>query len=120
MDRLTILVKEQIIKKYSSVRRFAEDVDIPQTTIASALKKGIGGTSYDTVCKICKLLDIRLADGVYPIIYDDGMQSIIDNYDLLDEFGKHTVTVVFGVELERCRHNAELRDMADKDETNRK
>ena len=58
MDELTQLIKKNIKIKYSSTRRFAEELGIPQTTIVSAIKNGISGTAFTTVCKMCKALDI--------------------------------------------------------------
>lgn len=106
MDELTALVKAQIYKKYKSVRQFARDIDIPMTTIVSAFKNGIGGTAYCTVCKICNALDIKLLNGVFPVVYDGQISEIVDNFGQLDEKGRHTVAVVLHMELERCKNES--------------
>ena len=51
MDELTLLIKKNIKAKYSSTRRFSEKLQIPQTTIVSAMKNGVSGTAFATVCK---------------------------------------------------------------------
>ena len=56
MDNLTELVRAEIARQYKSVRQFAFAVNIPLSTINSALHNGIGGSSYDTVMQICKTL----------------------------------------------------------------
>lgn len=106
MDELTLLVKMQINKKYKSVRQFARDINIPMTTIVSALKNGIGGTAYCTVCKICNALDIKLLNGVFPVVYDGQISEIVDNFGQLDEKGRHTVAVVLHMELERSKNES--------------
>lgn len=47
----------QLIKlKYRSLRNFSIEADIPNSTLNSMFKKGLGGTSFDTVLKVCSLL----------------------------------------------------------------
>ena len=53
MDNLTKLVRDEISRQYRSVRQFAFSVDIPLSTINSALHNGVGGSSFDTVMRIC-------------------------------------------------------------------
>ena len=52
MDNLTKLVRDEITRQYRSVRQFAFAVDIPLSTINSALHNGVGGSSFDTVMRI--------------------------------------------------------------------
>ena len=44
MDNLTKIVRTEISRQYKSVRQFSFAVDIPLSTINSALHNGIGGT----------------------------------------------------------------------------
>ena len=60
MDNLTTIVREEIARQYRSVRQFAFAVGVPLSTINSALHNGVGGSSFDTVMKICNALNIRL------------------------------------------------------------
>ena len=59
MDNLTKVVRDEISRQYRSVRQFAFAVDIPLSTINSALHNGVGGSSFDTVMRICKILGIK-------------------------------------------------------------
>ena len=102
MSSLTALIKEEIAKQYKSVRKFALSVGIPPTTLSSALKNGIEGTSYDTVLKICKALSIRFIDNSVPIKVSDNALSFIQKYNSLDSVGKHTILSVLDAEYSRC------------------
>ena len=102
MDELTLMIKKNIKQKYSSVRSFSEELGIPQTTIVSAIKNGISGTSFTTVCKICKALDIKLIDGIYPVVVSDNVRSLFNKLSKLDDKGIHTVATVLEVEYVRC------------------
>ena len=62
MHNLTTIVREEIARQYRSVRQFAFAVGVPLSTINSALHNGVGGSSFDTVMKICNALNIRLSD----------------------------------------------------------
>lgn len=102
MDNFSELVFTEIKKQYHSVRKFAMEIGIPQTTIASALKNGIGGTSYDTVVKICKVLDIKLVNYDTPIKLDDDTIDFLQKYNSLDHLGSHAVSSLLDLEYMRC------------------
>ena len=69
MDNLTRIVKTEISRQYKSVRQFAFAVNIPLSTINSALHNGIGGSSFDTVVQICQTLIANL-----PLILDAALR----------------------------------------------
>jgi len=102
MDLLTLAIKNEIRNQFRSVRKFALAVGIPQSTIVSALHNGIGGTSYDTVLKICRKLGIDLYE--YSPLYNTSRKgiSLVTAYSQLDEIGRHTVDAILSVELARC------------------
>lgn len=102
MSNLTTLIKEEIDKQYKSVRSFALSIGVPPTTLSSALKNGIEGTSYDTVLKICHALSIRFIDNSIPIKVSENALSFIEKYNSLDSVGKHTVLSVLDAEYSRC------------------
>ncbi|MGL5479411.1 MAG: helix-turn-helix domain-containing protein [Clostridium sp.] len=56
----TYKLKKLILDKYSSIREFSRVVDIPSTTLTSALEKDIGGMAVDRVIKICDCLNIDM------------------------------------------------------------
>ncbi len=114
MDELTQLIKKNIKLKYSSTRRFSEELGIPQTTIVSAIKNGVSGTAFTTVCKMCKALDIKLVNGIYPVVVTDTTTNLIKKISKLDEKGIHTVTTVLEMEYVRCQTEAEAIALAEK------
>ena len=103
MDEFTMLVKNEIKRQYNSVRQFASAIDVPQSTIISALRKGIGGMSFDTVVKICSALGIKLSmnSGVF---MDKEKTELLETFGELDDRGRYTVKAVCNVELLRCRN----------------
>lgn len=114
MDELTQLIKKNIKYKYSSTRRFSEELGIPQTTIVSAIKNGVSGTAFTTVCKMCNALDIKLVNGIYPVVVSDTTRNLIERLSKLDEKGIHTVTTVLEMEYIRCQTEAEAVAIAEK------
>lgn len=102
MDKLTQIVRAEITRQYRSVRQFAFAVDIPLSTINSALHNGIGGSSYDTVMQICKTLGIKSADQEGATYLTDETERLIMQYAALDDYGRHTVSAVSQVEYDRC------------------
>lgn len=104
MDILTETIKTEIKNQFKTVRSFSQQIGIPQTTISSILKNGVGGTGYDTIVKICKELNVQLVNYDFPIHIDENTIKMIDAYNKLDERGKHSVRAMVKVESERCRH----------------
>ena len=103
MDVLTNLIKSEIKRQYKSVRNFSAISDIPYSTLANSLSKGVGLTSYETVSKIMATL------GINPIVnknkltfYNDRFYDINEMMSKLDAKGLHTVETILNVEYERC------------------
>ena len=72
MDNLTKIIREEIGKQYKSVRQFAFAVGVPLSTVNSALHNGVGGSSFDTVLRLCKVLGIKaLGDDAAFYLTDD-------------------------------------------------
>lgn len=55
----TQLLKEAILSQYRSVRRFATEMNIPYSTLVTALDRGIDGMAYSTVIAICTKLSLN-------------------------------------------------------------
>lgn len=102
MDSITELIKNEIKRQYRSVRKFSEISGIPYSTLSNALTKGVGGTSYDTVVKMCKLLDIKQTIDSDIILFNSQFHDIYTKLTTLDEQGVHTVNTVLKMEAERC------------------
>lgn len=105
MDNLTELIRIEIIRQYRSVRQFAFAVGIPLSTINSALIKGVGGSSYDNVLNMCKILGIRPVGDEHCLYATEAAADLIEKYAHLDSYGRHTVDAVLAVEYERCKEN---------------
>ena len=43
------ILKKEILSQYRSVRQFAMDMQIPYSTLVTALERGIDGMAYGTV-----------------------------------------------------------------------
>ena len=102
MDNLTRIVKTEISRQYKSVRQFAFAVNIPLSTINSALHNGIGGSSFDTVVQICQTLGIKAISSDASFYLTEDTQRILDQYAKLDDYGRHTIASVIQVEYDRC------------------
>lgn len=102
MDHLTEIIRAEIARQYRSVRQFAFAVDIPLSTINSALHHGIGGSSFDTVTQICRALGIKPINDPEAVYLTDDALELVNQYEKLDNYGRHTVSTVMQVEYDRC------------------
>ena len=93
MDNLTKIVRTEISRQYKSVRQFSFAVDIPLSTINSALH---------TVVQICKTLGIKALSDDNSFYLTDETQELLEQYDKLDDYGRHTIAAVMKVEYDRC------------------
>lgn len=105
MDSITNLIKTEIKKQYKSVRQFSEKSGIPYSTLSNCLSKGIGGTSYDTVIKICNLLNLKQIYDADLTMFNDQFYDICHMLSELDEQGVHTVKTVLSIEHNRCSNS---------------
>lgn len=102
MDHITQLIKAEIKKQYKSVRQFSQKSGIPYSTLSNALSKGIGGTSYETVIKICNLLHLKQAYDADLTVFNEHCYEIYRMLTSLDEPAVHALRTVLSVEYERC------------------
>ncbi len=56
------IMKKTILTHYKSVRQFAMELNIPYSTLVTALDRGIEGMSYETVIKMCNKLNLNPID----------------------------------------------------------
>lgn len=106
MDSITTLIRDEIKRQYKSVKKFSEVSGIPYSTLSNALSKGVGGTSYDTVIKICKLLNLKQVYDADLTIFNDQFYEICSMLSKLDVKGVHAVKSILTLEYNRCA-NAE-------------
>lgn len=56
------ILKKEILAQYRSVRQFAMEMNIPYSTLVTALDRGIEGMAYGTVIRICDKLKLNPID----------------------------------------------------------
>ena len=100
-NELTKLIKTEIKKQFRSVRQFSMFIGVPQSTIVTALQKGIGGTSFDTIMHICEVLNIKPVQSDSAVFLDGEKRQLLDRYARLDAEGKKAVRAVAAIELMR-------------------
>jgi len=85
-----LLSKEQILKKeilaqYKSVRQFAIEMEMPYSSLMSALDKGVSGMAYETVISMCRKL------GISPT---DFSKNGIENGNTIEELSDHSKRLI--------------------------
>lgn len=58
----TEVLKKEILRQYRSVRQFALELNIPYSTLVTALERGIDGMAYGTVIRMCDKLSLNPVD----------------------------------------------------------
>lgn len=53
-------IKQIIIEKYGSVKRFSDKIEVPYTTIDTILKRGLKNSNVLNVLKICNELGVDI------------------------------------------------------------
>ena len=53
-------IKEIIIEKYGSVKRFSDKIGVPYTTIDTILKRGLKNSNVLNVLKMCNELNLDI------------------------------------------------------------
>ena len=114
MDELTKLIKTEIKKQFRSVRQFSMYIGVPQSTIVTALQKGIGGTSFDTIMHICDVLDNKPVAGEKLIFLNGDNRSLLERYSQLDAEGKKAVRAVASIELLRVKDPEAFKELGKK------
>lgn len=56
------ILKSEILKQDKSVRQFAIEMEIPYSTLVTALDRGIEGMAYGTVIRMCDKLNLNPVD----------------------------------------------------------
>lgn len=101
MDTTENRIKEMIINRYGSLKKFCEIINMPWTTLDSILKRGFSNSNITNVMKISHELKVdteSLASGkiVNSVERTEaGIQEtpkILKYYDILNNIGKHVAT----------------------------
>ena len=56
------ILKREILTQYRSLRQFAIEMEIPYSTLVTALERGIEGMAYGTVIRMCGKLNLNPID----------------------------------------------------------
>ena len=56
------ILKKEILTQYRSLRQFAIEMEIPYSTLVTALDRGIEGMAYGTVIRMCDKLSLNPVD----------------------------------------------------------
>lgn len=102
MESTETRIKQIIINRYGSLKKFCEVIHMPWTTLDSILKRGIANSNITNVMKITKELKIdteSLASGVLLDSNETDNTTMINTppkilqyYDVLNDIGKHEAT----------------------------
>lgn len=92
----TQVLKTVILQRYRSVRQFAAVMDIPYSTLVTALERGIEGMAYSTVIRMCEALELNPVD-FSPLEESDGLSGqiitrrVMEKYNKLNRAGRRKV-----------------------------
>lgn len=105
MESTETRVKEIIISRYGSLKKFCEAIGMPWTTLDSILKRGIANSNITNVMKITKELKIDTESLASGIILNSTGTNIVETdmhikdspkimhyYEMLNDIGKHEAT----------------------------
>ena len=80
-------LKDVILSRYKSVRQFAVAMEIPYSTLVTALERGVDGMAYSTVIRICEVLSLNPVDFT-PLEEGGELSSQITTKRVMDKYWK--------------------------------
>lgn len=101
MDTTENRIKEMIINKYGSLKKFCEIINMPWTTLDSILKRGFSNSNITNVMKISHELKVdteslasgKIVDSAERTEYGkQEIPKILKYYDILNDIGKYVAT----------------------------
>ena len=81
------ILKGVILSRYKSIRQFAVAMNIPYSTLITALERGVDGMAYSTVISICEALSLNPID-FSPLEEEDALSSQITTRRVMDKYWK--------------------------------
>lgn len=81
------ILKGVILSRYKSIRQFAVAMNIPYSTLITALERGVDGMAYSTVISICEALSLNPID-FSALEEDDALSSQITTRRVMDKYWK--------------------------------
>ncbi len=90
------ILKKAILSKYRSVRQFAAAMDMPYSTLVTALDRGIDGMAYSSVIRMCDTLGLNPVDftsleEVEALSAQITTKKVMDKYLKLNSEGRRRV-----------------------------
>ena len=112
MDEKSEKLRNIIKSQYKSIRSFSESIGIPNTTLVTALKNGIGGMAVEKVITICEKLsiDVKTFDPLPKdpnYFYTTDEKNVIKKYRQLDADGKERITNMLDFEISQINRKDE-------------
>lgn len=95
-----------ILSRYKSIREFAKIANIPNSTIVSALDRGIGGIAVEKMIVICDLLeiDIKTLEPVAPYSLSQTDITLFEKLKKLDDTDKYKVIGYIDATLNQTKY----------------
>ena len=81
------ILKKVILSRYKSIRQFAVAMNIPYSTLITALERGVDGMAYSTVIRICEALSLNPLD-FSPLAEGNTLSSQITTRRVMERFWK--------------------------------
>lgn len=114
----TKFIKERILEDYGSVRRFANKIGMPVSTLTTTLNKenGFNNMPVDKASKVCKALGIDV-ESLYsdePDVLTPDQRELLNTYRAVSEAGK---TLILKVSNEIRDYEEQLEEQLEKPKT---
>lgn len=84
MEETELKLKELIIKKYGSLKKFCDKIYMPWTTLDSILKRGISNSNISNVMKITKELNIDTESLAYGVIKEKTPSNMLHSLSTIE------------------------------------
>jgi predicted transcriptional regulator len=81
------ILKGVILSRYKSIRQFAVTMNIPYSTLITALERGVDGMAYSTVIRICEALALNPIDFA-PLDEGNSLSSQIQTRRVMEKYWK--------------------------------
>ncbi len=81
------ILRKAILEDYKSVRQFAVHMNIPYSTLVTALERGVDGMAHNTVLRICEELALNPVD-FSPLSGDSDLSRQIVTGRVMEKFGR--------------------------------
>ncbi len=81
------ILKGVILSRYKSIRQFSVAMNIPYSTLITALERGVDGMAYNTVIRICEALSLNPLD-FSPLEEGNSVSSQITTRKVMEHYWK--------------------------------